>query len=139
MKVLNYTDFAAFNYIQSGDISQLGNIVINRYNEIGVIIQVHEDTDIRTDMFGNCSLNEIRLATLEEIEKFQPDIINHLTKSIPKFTKYIAVAIKDNYWVALSKPCDIQEATSFKGKQMKGEKFAIKTEIEFNSYNKTIS
>jgi uncharacterized membrane protein len=29
--------------------------------------------------------------------------------------------------------------SSFKGCQMKGEKFAIKTEIEFNSYNKTIS
>jgi hypothetical protein len=85
MKVLNHKNFAAFDYEQTGDVSLLGDVVINKRNEIGVIIQVHKDSDVRTDMFGNCCQSEIRLANLEEIEKFQPDILPHFSNSIPKF------------------------------------------------------
>ena len=87
MKVLDYKDFATFDYEQNGNISQLGDVVINKENEIGVIIQVHQDSDVRTDMFGNCSQSEIRLATIEEIKEFQPDIIPHFSNSIPKFNQ----------------------------------------------------
>jgi len=87
MKVLDHKDFAAFDYVQTGNIGLLGDVVINEHNEIGVIIQAHDDGDVRTDMFGNCCMSEIRFATLEEIEKFQADIIPHLNKSIPKYPK----------------------------------------------------
>ena len=68
----NYKDFACFDYI-SGKCSKhiLGDVVINEHNEIGVIIQIHEEGEYRTDMFGNCSISEIRPATLEEITKYR--------------------------------------------------------------------
>ncbi len=85
MKVLNHNDFAAFDYKNLGNIGLLGDIVINEHNEIGVIIQTYSDGDIRTDMFGNCCMSEIRPATMIEIETFQPDILPHLTQSIPLY------------------------------------------------------
>jgi len=87
MKVLDYKDFAAFDYNQTGNIGLLGDIVTNEHKEIGVIIQVYDNEDVRTDMFGNCCMSEIRLATMEEIQEFQPDIIPHLTKSLTKYPK----------------------------------------------------
>lgn len=47
---------------------------------------------------------------------------------------YIAIAINKDYWVKLSKPCTKQQAEMFKGSQMIGEIFAIKTEKEVNQY-----
>ena len=48
------------------------------------IIMVNGDFLLSLDARERTDLCE---KLLEEIEKFQPDIINHLTKSIPKFTK----------------------------------------------------
>jgi hypothetical protein len=49
--------------------------------------------------------------------------------------KYYAIANRQNknnpsldYWVLLSKPCTKQEAEKFRGCEMRGEKFEIKTQ-----------
>jgi hypothetical protein len=47
---------------------------------------------------------------------------------------HIAVAIKDNYWVCLSKPCTLEQAEQFRGCEMRGEKFEIKTQEQVNNY-----
>ena len=70
MKVLDYKDFAAFDYNQTGNIGLLGDIVTNEHKEIGVIIQVYDNEDVRTDMFGNCYMSEIRLATMKKYKSF---------------------------------------------------------------------
>jgi len=82
MKVTNYKDFALFKYESSSCTNYgLGDIVLKEsieptqaIIEIGVIIQVHQQNEYRTDMFGNCDANEIRLATQEEIEKYRPEL-----------------------------------------------------------------
>lgn len=78
--ILNYKDYALFNYKQAQeetlDPFVLGHVVINGYNEIGVVIQRHGGNEYRTDMFGNCSINEIREATIEEIQHFRPQLLN---------------------------------------------------------------
>ena len=53
--------------------------------------------------------------------------------------KYIATAItKDNYWVLLSKPCTKDEAEMFRGCEMRGEKFEVKTEDEVSNHKKVL-
>lgn len=53
--------------------------------------------------------------------------------------KYIAVAItKDDYWVCLSQPCEFFEAEKFKGCEMRGEKFEVKTVDEIKNHNKLL-
>lgn len=53
--------------------------------------------------------------------------------------KYLATAItKDNYWVLLSKPCTKDEAEMFRGCEMRGEKFEVKTEEEVNNHKKVL-
>jgi hypothetical protein len=52
--------------------------------------------------------------------------------------KYIAVAIKDDYWICLSKPCSLFSAKKFKGSEMIGEQFEIKTEEEVNNYKRVL-
>lgn len=52
--------------------------------------------------------------------------------------KHIAVAIKDNYWVLLSKPTTKEQAEVFRGCEMQGEIFAIKTETEVNNYKSVL-
>jgi hypothetical protein len=47
---------------------------------------------------------------------------------------HVAVAIKDNYWVLLSKPCTLEQAEQFRGCEMRGEKFEIKTEEQVNNH-----
>ena len=42
---------------------------------IGVVIQVHDASELRTDMFGNECINMMRLATEEEIIKLRPSIL----------------------------------------------------------------
>jgi len=84
MKVKNHKDFACFDYESVSDCSQyqLGDIVI-RYPkdeepEIGVVIQIHDRFELRTDMFGNSDVTEIKLATPEEIEKWRKSIIKDI-------------------------------------------------------------
>lgn len=83
MKVIDWKKFACFDYV-NGEGSEhnpykQGDVVLNpRTNEIGVVLQVHDPYDIRTDMFGNCSLFEVIMADEEEISMHRPDITSDL-------------------------------------------------------------
>ncbi len=52
--------------------------------------------------------------------------------------KHIAVAIKDNYWVLLSKPCTLKQAEQFRGCEMRGEIFAVKKLEEVNTHKNVL-
>lgn len=87
MKVINHFKFRLFDYDSYKNDSkfQLGDVVIKiNDNEIGVVIQTHKDGDFRTDMFGNASDSECRIATLEEINKFRKELLKDLVKSKTK-------------------------------------------------------
>ena len=77
--VKDHKEFAAFNYEQheTNQVAKLG-MVVKKDNEIGVIIQLHKDGDIRTDMWGNCSPSECDIATIEQVTKFRPDLLDKL-------------------------------------------------------------
>jgi hypothetical protein len=82
---VNHKDFMMFDYISNKTKNpyQLGDVVIkekeyltdNIINEIGVVLQVHDDNELRTDMFGNEDISMLRLATDEEIKKYRPELI----------------------------------------------------------------
>ena len=91
MKVKDHNKYRLFDY--ENDLTnkdfQLGEIVIKvtnanktkidtNGNPIGVVIQLHDDGDCRTDMFGNCSSSEVRLATIDEIKEYRENLINDL-------------------------------------------------------------
>ena len=81
MKVQDHKKYALFNYEQNpsdSDKFTLGSVVINKENEIGVIIQCHGKDEYRTDMFGNCCFHkdygDIRKATLLNILMNRPTL-----------------------------------------------------------------
>lgn len=81
MKVKDYRDYALFDYnsiVGKQDDFQLGDIVINDENKIGVIIQVHEPSEFRVDMFGNCGSDEIRLASEEEVKEYRLELLENI-------------------------------------------------------------
>jgi hypothetical protein len=89
MKVKNHLKFRCFDYVSTEEMTpyELGDVVIRDPDpdpeleekpEIGVVIQIHDWNELRTDMFGNASISEIRLATREEIEMYRKDILTDL-------------------------------------------------------------
>lgn len=79
MRINNYINYGMCKYennISPFDAYKLGDVVINKENEIGVVIQIHDPNDFRTDMFGNASASEVRRATDEEIKKYRQNIHN---------------------------------------------------------------
>lgn len=83
-KVKDHLKFACFDYESTKEETEytLGDILIKYFPEefeqdpeIGVVLQVHDQYELRTDMFGNASISEIKFATMEEIEKYRPDLI----------------------------------------------------------------
>lgn len=78
MKVKDHRVYAMHEYpSQESDTFELGEIVTktDEYGtEIGVIIQIYDNKEYRTDMFGNCHISEIELSTMEEIEKYRPNV-----------------------------------------------------------------
>jgi len=79
MKVLDHKKFACFNYeSQTSKRFKLGDIVINEENEIGVILQIHNNDEFRTDMFGNCHYLEIRKATKKEISTYRRELLDDI-------------------------------------------------------------
>lgn len=78
MRLENYVSYGMClydNHISKNDTFKLGDVVINNDDEIGVIIQVHSPLEFRTDMFGNTSDEEVRLATDTEIAAYRPNIL----------------------------------------------------------------
>jgi hypothetical protein len=80
--------YAKFEYNDghSGDHTknpfQRGDVVIKHktfqgdvVNEIGVVLQVHDEFELRTDMFGNEGISTLTMATDEEIKKFRPKLL----------------------------------------------------------------
>jgi len=77
MNLQNYINYGMCIYentISQNDAFKLGDVVINEYDEIGVIIQVHSPNEFRTDMFGNTSSSEVRLAESILINKLRPNL-----------------------------------------------------------------
>jgi hypothetical protein len=42
--------------------------------EIGVVLQVHDEYELRTDMFGNESIDYVRLATADEVLIYRTEL-----------------------------------------------------------------
>lgn len=84
-KVSNHKDFCCFEYeneVNPGKY-QLGDVVYKNYNglqkpEIGVVIQTFNGGDFRTDMWGMSYESEVRPATLLEIQKYRPKLMENL-------------------------------------------------------------
>lgn len=87
MKVKDHKKFCAFDYVSDLECPQeyeLGDIVtrdIYGEVEIGVVIQIHSEYDLRTDMFGNSGTDDLDLSTLEEIELFRNKLLPDLELS----------------------------------------------------------
>jgi hypothetical protein len=82
--ILNHKDFALFDYTSNecNNPFKLGEVVIKPKdwggevcNEIGVVLQIHDNNELRTDMFGNEDISMLRLATLKEIKKYRPNLL----------------------------------------------------------------
>lgn len=77
MKISNYLNYGCAVYessVRGTDKFKLGDVVIDKENQIGVIIQVHNKDEFRVDMFGNTSASDVTLATKEQINEFRPNI-----------------------------------------------------------------
>lgn len=86
LRVKDHTAFARFEYkstpapgIETGDV-----VIQKETNEVGVVLQTHGDSEFRTDMFGNECMSQVRPATLSEIAKYRPDVVEHLDLSLLK-------------------------------------------------------
>ncbi len=84
MRVNNHLDFVCFDYesVPTNNVC-LGDVIIKdvdvRTTEIGVVIQTYSDGEFRTDMFGNdCFRTGVRIATLEEVHEYRPELIKDL-------------------------------------------------------------
>lgn len=58
---------------------ELGDVIINDENKVGVVIQIHSNDEFRVDHFGNTSSDEVRLATQWEIDTFRPNLLEEGT------------------------------------------------------------
>ncbi len=47
----------------------------NPSHEIGIILQIHSEYEVRLDSEGNTHESQFRLATDEEIQKYRPNIL----------------------------------------------------------------
>ena len=80
MKVKNHKEFALFDYNSTDEPTKItfGDIVTKKSEdgiEIGVVIQVHNRFEFRVDMFGNSSIDEVSLSTIEEVKAHRPELI----------------------------------------------------------------
>lgn len=93
IRVRDHKKFAAFDYV-SADCQDfgLGDVVINSANEVGVIIQVHEPGDYRTDMFGNCSKSEISAASRDQVASLRPELLKDLCGKVYYRTDRVGTA-----------------------------------------------
>lgn len=90
ISVSDHKRFACFEYEnETSPGYQLGDILYKEYPEednpedtmepeIGVVIQTFEDGDVRTDMWGMCCESEVSQATLAQIKKYRPNLMEYL-------------------------------------------------------------
>jgi len=103
MKVLNHRKFAMCDYNQTvcDNPFELGDIVKNEYDEIGVVIQIHDKNELRTHQFGNVSTSEVKMASMDEFINIESivdnlDIESDLFNNYEKLPKDV-VKILDKY------------------------------------------
>lgn len=83
MNLQNYKEYSFANYKsvekKTSRGFQLGDVVIvekdwegNEKKEIGIILQIHSEYEVRLDSEGNTHESQFRLATDEEIQKVPP-------------------------------------------------------------------
>lgn len=86
MNLQNYKEYSFANYKSAEEQTskgfRLGDVVIvtqdwegNKVHEIGIILQIHSEYEVRLDSCGNTSESQFRLATDEEIQKYRPNIL----------------------------------------------------------------
>ena len=86
MNLQNYKEYLFANYKsvekKTSRGFQLGDVVIvtqdwegNPSHEIGIILQIHSEYEVRLDSEGNTHESQFRLATDEEIQKYRPNIL----------------------------------------------------------------
>jgi hypothetical protein len=89
MNIVNYKKFACFDYESvESSLIKLGDVVFKQemykgkdLSEIGVVIQIHNEHEFKTDMFGNCCMSEITLATREQVLLYRPDLIKDIDET----------------------------------------------------------
>ena len=98
MKVIDHTKFAMCDYNQTvcNNPFELGDIVIHKESkDIGVVIQIHDEQELRVDMFGNECIDNLRLATVEDLNQWENERMrNEIFNSIDLFT--ITEILPDN-------------------------------------------
>ena len=81
----NDNKYACFDYTDGhcGDHTknpfQRGDVVFRQHDEsgedcpeIGVVLQVHDEYELRTDSFGNEDITNLELATKEQVVRYRP-------------------------------------------------------------------
>jgi len=88
MNISNYKKYACFDYVSnySENPFKLGDVVIKPLecdgeicNEIGIVLQIHDNDELRTDMFGNECIEHLRIPTIGEVKKYRPSILSDIT------------------------------------------------------------
>lgn len=79
------TKLACMEYesVQCGNPCKVGDVVARDTDdgiEIGVVLQVHDDSELRTDMFGNACVSELFFPSMHTIKQYRPTLwYMHLT------------------------------------------------------------
>lgn len=78
-KVENWREFVLFDYEQRDDLHhavELGDIVRQKSTgDVGIVIQLQEGMNFRTDCFGNVSLEEVEMMHPSEIKESYPQYL----------------------------------------------------------------
>ncbi len=76
MKVKNHKDFAMCEYEQTvcDNPFKLGDVVYNHLFQIGVVIQIHNENELRTDMFGNACVTGLNYPSEAEVKELRPTL-----------------------------------------------------------------
>lgn len=86
MKVRDHLKYCRFKYENSlnptkfvlGEVVTVIDKVGGEFGRVGVVINIHDDGDIRTDMFGNYHVDGLRLSTLDEVKDKRPELLADL-------------------------------------------------------------
>jgi len=87
MRVKDHKKYACFDYISNecDNPFKLGDVVFKAKeydgtpcNEVGVVLQIHDSGELRTDMFGNEHISMLKLATKSQIKKYRPAVAKDL-------------------------------------------------------------
>jgi len=76
---VDHKKYAKFEYesVECDNPCKLGDVVARDQDgiEIGVVLQVHDDDEVRTDMFGNVSQCEIFFPSPATIAQYRPELL----------------------------------------------------------------